>query len=421
MRERIRQFLRIGPLGRNALLGTTGLGVRAAIQAAYLVLLSRWLGAQGYGLFSGWVAIVMLVAPLSGWGIAFVLAQVVARDRATSRSLWSAALIQIVCTGSILAVVVTWIATFMPGESVGVVAVLLLGVAELIILPVAQAAASLCFALDLGVLAALAICLVPAGRLLIGLIFFLGPVSGTPSLAAFSHFCGSLVGGAVAVVALARLDGVPSWRERTSMRETLPRGSAYATGALVGQSYQEVDKALMLQLLGANVVGPYTAAFRVVSVFALPVSALVSAALPKLFAAYQRPGSPPVLKAIVTASAIYGLVAAVAVAFVAPLTPHIFGSGFSEATRYLFLLSPWPILFALHQCVAMGLTTSGHQQVRVLVEGAGLVLIVSLNLLLLRRIGATASILALLAGEALMALVCWWVLSRARRMPVQKT
>ena len=44
--------IRIGRLGRNAMLATAALGARLLIQVGYLILLSRWLGPQGYGLFA---------------------------------------------------------------------------------------------------------------------------------------------------------------------------------------------------------------------------------------------------------------------------------------------------------------------------------------------------------------------------------
>jgi len=357
---------------------------------------------------------VMLIAPFSGWGIRYVLSHRIARDRGTSRSLWASALVQVTATGIVLVGFVALIASFLLKQHIDIVSMVMLGLAELVMLPVAQVASALLLALDRGLPAALAICIVPAGRLVSGIAFWTMVARRTPDVVAVSHLFGSLAGIAVVLLLVARIVGPPAWRERQRMRETIPGGAAYAAGAMVGSAYQEVDKVLMLQLLGAAIVGPYTAAFRVISVFALPVSALASAALPRLFAMHGQPDAPPTLKAVVIASTSYGLVAGMVAVCVAPLMPYIFGSGFSDTTRYLLLLSPWPILFALHQAAAMGLTASHRQHERVLLEGAGFVLIAALNLLLLYPIGAAASVLALLAGEAFMALGCWLCLHRAR-------
>src|SRR5579859_3680750 len=93
--EGLMSWLGIGRLGRNALLSTMGLGTRAVIQAAYLIVLSHWMGPKGYGLFAGSVAAAILMAPISGWGIAVVLSQHVSRDRTKSQSLWAAAILQV--------------------------------------------------------------------------------------------------------------------------------------------------------------------------------------------------------------------------------------------------------------------------------------------------------------------------------------
>lgn len=415
--QRIAPNVRVGRLGRNAAYGSIGLGLRAVIQAGYLVLLSRWMGAQGYGLFAGSVAVVSLVAPFSGWGITYVLSRRVARDRASSRALWASAMGQVVFTGTVMTTAIVLASGLLLQERIDILSMVLIGLAEMVILPLAQAGTSLCFAVGRGLAAAFAICLVPAGRLFTGIAFMAMGAGRTPALVATSHFIGSLVGIAGTIVLIASVDGWPAWRERLRLRETLKEGAAFAVGSLVGISYQEVDKVMMLQLLGAAVVGPYTAAFRVVSVFALPVSALMSAALPRLFATHGGPEGSRMLRHVVVASIAYGLLATLVAAGIAPLMPRIFGAGFAEATRYLLLLSPWPILFALHQATATGLTAFGRQHARVAVEGFGMLVVVVLNALLLRRMGAGASVLALLAGEACMAMACSWLLRRGVRKP----
>lgn len=410
--------LRIGRLAQNAVYGSVGLGTRAVIQAAYLILLSRWMGAQGYGLFAGSVAAVMLIAPLSGWGVSYVLSQGVARDRAVSRPLWATALVQIVLTGTLLAVVVIVATAFGMKERISVISMLLVALAELVILPMAQVCTSLCFALDRGIPAAVAICIVPVGRLLMALVFVAMGAAGTPSVVAFSHFGGSIAGIIGSVLLIACIDGWPAWRKRWRLKKTVSRGTAYAVGAMVGTSYMEVDKVLMLELLGAAVVGPYTAAFRVASVFALPISALMGAALPKLFAARGVVQGRSTLKAIALASFGYGLVAMVVAACVSPLMPSIFGADFASASKYLVWLAPWPVLFALHQAAATGLTGFDRQRARVFIESGGLILVVVLNVGLLKNVGAEASVLALLAGEAFMAALCWGRIGVLKRRSV---
>jgi O-antigen/teichoic acid export membrane protein len=400
-----------GRLARNTIYSTFGLVVRAVIQACYLILLSRRMGSHDYGLFAGSVAVAILVAPLSGWGVAYVLAQQVSRDPSRARALWATALVQIGLSGAALILIVMLVSATVLGERIDALSMLMLAIAELVALPAAQVATTLCVVLGRGAAAASVICLVPAGRLMVvtASFFFLG-AAPSPSHVAASHFIGSLAGVAAAMAVIARVEGKPAWRNRLSVPRAIGHGSQYAVGSLVGTSYPEIDKVLLLQLAGAAVVGTYTVAFRVMAVLLLPISALVSNALPRLFAAQSGRDRLHILKAVSMAATGYAVVAAIAAFLFAPFAPDIFGPSFTESSRYLELMCVWVILFALHQCAATGLTGSGRQWARIAVEAGGVVAIVVINLIAIPALGGRGSILALLVSEVLMAGGCWALL-----------
>jgi O-antigen/teichoic acid export membrane protein len=407
--------LRIGRIGRNTLFSSAGLGLRALIQAGYLILLSRWMGPEGYGFFAGSVAAVILLGPLCGWGVAYLLSDRVGRDGSMLAPLWATALVQVMLTGLLLVGLVLLVSAWWLGQRVSASAMLLLALAELVALPVANMATSASLAVDRGVAAACAMCLVPAGRLIVAATFILLGWQGAPDGVAAMHFGGSVAGALVALWLVARLGGSPAWRQRLPLRQATAEGTRYAVGALVGTSYQEIDKVLMLQLLGATAVGTYTAAFRVVSVFVLPVAALMGVALPRLYAARGSAEASRIHRAVALAAIGYAVVATLVAAMVSPLLPYVFGADFAASSKYMLMLSLWIIPFALHQYAATGLTTCGRQGARVAIESAGLLLVVALNLWLLRAFGRGGAVAALLVTEAFMAAGCWIVLSRLKR------
>lgn len=407
--------LGIGRLGRNAILSTVGLGVRAVIQAGYLLVLSHWMGAKGYGLFAGSVSAAILISPLSGWGVAVVLTQRVARDRSESRAAWATAVLQVLVSGTALIGVLMAGAAVLFTDRLDFGSMLLLGVAELVALPLAQAATSLCLALDRGAAAALSMCLVPICRLLTVVCGLLVGIDGSASHVSWLHFGGSIIGALIAYVLVVGVDGSPRWSLRLPMRAVAQDGTRYAVGAVVSTSYLEVDKVLLLQVLGATVAGTYTAAFRVMSVFALPVAALISAALPRLFAQHGTRAGGRTLKIITLSGVGYALVATLVAVVISPWMPQIFGASFSASSHYLLMLAPWTVLYALHQAGATGLTAFNCQMWRIGVETAGFVLVVVLNLALYPSVGASGAAWALLLAEVFMASCCWWVLRRASR------
>src|SRR5690242_17218200 len=300
--------LQIGRLGKNSIYGTVGLTVRAIIQAGYLLLMSRWLGVTGYGIFAGSVALAVLLAPLASWGMPLLLAKWAARNRLSAGGMWATALIQIVVIGSLLSALML-VVSMMFHQAIGTWSMLLLGASELILLPIAQAATAQCFAFERGVASLVAMCMVPTFRLMAALAAVLAGCKGIPTVAAFMHLTGSILGCAASVWLVSTVVGWPAWGKRLSIWESAQEGASYAVGGLVGTSYLEVDKVLMLQLLGGAIVGPYTVAFRVISLFGMPVLALISATLPRLMASHRTPGQAKTFRLVLTSALLYGCAA----------------------------------------------------------------------------------------------------------------
>ena len=370
---------RPGRLGQNTLLGAGGLGTRAVIQAAYLLIVSRWLGAEGYGLFAGSVALVILGAPLANWGSGLLLTRYIAQDRGNSRAMWATALVQTGVIGGLLVIIVLVISALLL-QGLSLTPMLLLALSELLLLPAAHAATSQCYALERGIASAVVMCLVPLGRTLAILGFIAIGLTGTPDHAATAHFIGSLLGLVAVIAVMATVDGLPAWRARLPFRAAFRQGSAYAVSNVAGNSYQEVDKILILQMLGAAVLGPYTVAFRVASIFLMPLTALIGASLPRLMARTKSSDERArTYRAMLLSAVGYGVLAGAGIMIAAPWVPHVFGSGYALATHYLTLLALWPALFALRHCLATHLTANHRQAVRSCVEIMGLGVVVLLN------------------------------------------
>lgn len=413
---------RPGQLWQNTLLGTAGLGARAVIQTAYLLIVSRWLGAEGYGLFAGSVALVILGAPLANWGSGLLLTRYIAQDRGSSRAMWATALVQTGTIGSLLITIVLVISALLLQQGLSLTPMLFLALSELLLLPAAHAATSQCYALERGITSAVVMCLVPFGRALAMLGFIAIGIAGTPDHAATAHFIGSLLGLVAVIAVIAAVDGLPTWRSRLPLRDALRQGSAYAVSNMAGNSYQEVDKIMILQMLGAAVVGPYTIAFRVSSIFLMPVTALIGACLPRLMAhAKSSDERMQTYRAMLLSSAGYGVMAGVGIVIVAPWASRLFGSDYALASHYLALLALWPSLFALRHCLATYLTANHRQTVRSCVEIMGLGSVVLLNFLLLPRMGVEAAVFTLLVTEVLMAVVMTLLIKQGRHAGNHRT
>lgn len=392
---------RIGRLGKNAIFAAAGLGTRSVIQAAYLFIASRWLGDESYGWFAGSVALVILAAPLANWGSTYLIPRYIAKNPHASRGIWATALTQTTIIGSLLTIGMMILSEAILKQSLPITSLFLLAVSELILLPAAHAATSQCFALEHGRASAISICLVPAGRTIAMICAIASGISATPNHAALAHFLGSVFGLTLAVCLVMRIDGWPDWSSRLSIKEATYQGTNYALSNVAGISYQEADKILMLQILGAVAVGNYTVAFRIASVFVLPISAVISAFLPRLMARIEvNDGSFTYTYRIMLIAAIsYSILAGLCCVFIAPLMPELFGFNYKQSTDYVLLLSPWPFLYALRQCLATKMTAMNQQSFRSATDILGFFIIVGLNIALLPIKGVHAAIISLLLTE----------------------
>lgn len=402
---------RVGRLGMNTVWTTAALGLRAVMQAAYLILLSRAMGPNEYGLFAGSVAAAVLLAPLSGWGVSMLVSERVGKSAAAGRGMWAGALAQTSWTGGLLAILVLLCALGLPGRlAVGPMALLVLS--ELVVLPMTQSASTLMLALGRGAAGSIVVCIVPAFRLAAVGAWMLASDDLDGSHVAAMHAIGSIAGGAFVMGIVRRVVGAADWQARPTLREMVARGRAYALGLLVGTSYTEVDKVLLLQLASATVAGLYTAAFRVAAVLAIPVTALASNALPRLFATVGTPQWSRMFRAVFVAATMYAVGIAVVAFLAAGWLPAIFGQAFAPSTPLLRMLCPWIVLYATHLVLAMALTSLGQQRTRVAIETIGLCLVVTVNVALIPSLGARGAVYALLATDATVAMACALVLLR---------
>lgn len=396
---------------------TSGLVARAGLQAAYLVVLLRWLGVERYGLFAGSVAALMLLFPLAGWGMGNVFMERSAGDTEGRAGLWVRTGRQALATSALVAVAGLLGVGLALGIRLELAALAPLALAELVALPLAQFAATSLVATGRSGASAVAVCAVPAARLAGAVAVVAAGVAPSLQVLALTHCAGSLL-AATLVLAVARhviaAGSAGRGGARPGPRELVRDGAPYAAAALASQSYTELDKVFVLQMLGPGIAGTYTAAFRVVSVLVIPINALVSNSLPRLFEAERAGGAPHLIRKLVLAATAYGLLASLAAAAFAPFMPRVFGPEFAESSRFVWMLAAWMPLAALHLGGAAALVGAGGKRTRLAIETVGLAVVAALNLAWLPRLGASGAVAALLVAEAGMALACWISLRRRR-------
>ncbi|MEJ5349315.1 MAG: lipopolysaccharide biosynthesis protein [Desulfosoma sp.] len=375
------------------------LGLRAAFQAVTVVLLARWLGASGYGVFVAALAVASFFTPIAAMGMPAVLLRDGARhcDRLPwllMRSLRLSLLAIIACV-----IMATLAQRWSLPPSAPLWALVFLAAGEIaggawteIFARTAQAKAqSHRFGAILAGLAAVR---------LSALLFLaaLGPPTPCAWMLAFG--LSSLV-----YVALLTLGAWPllghikqAGFAPTTWKETGPavrEGFPFVTGALAFRLQAEFNKPVLAHL-GYAQAGAFSIAQRAVDFAALPLAALQEALWPRFFAAAN-----PRQRAIRTGALLVLLAAATgsALALAAPLLPSLLGHDYQEAGQVLVWLALLP---ALQVCRNLGnawLMALGYSHLLTVVYVLAAVAGVTSTLMWVPRYGLHGAMAAAYSGD----------------------
>jgi O-antigen/teichoic acid export membrane protein len=200
--------------------------------------------------------------------------------------------------------------------------------------------------------------------------------------------------------------GRPRLGFRTASLLALLKGTMrYAPSALQVPVYARADVIVLGLLAGAAAVGLYSAAFRIVFLLIVLANLAALALLPLIGSLHAtsperyRAAYHTVLRAVV----LVVMPAAFGLALIAPqLIAFVFGPAFADAAGVLRLLSALVILFPLRALLAIFLTTANLQGARATIEWAAAAVVWVACLLLVPTAGVHGAALALLLGEATM-------------------
>lgn len=392
----------IGSLGISATTMSIALFLRGAILALYLVAITHWLGLEDYGTFTAAVTTSAILAPFAGWGAAQLLMQRISARPGLLAFELRAAIWQLTFAGIVLSAISLLIAQLL-SVKMGAAALLMMSASELVLLPVTLLVATAYQAVGDTRRAAVAICLSPMMRLLtLSVIIAIG-VRGSSTAAVLIHLAGTLLATFVSLHMMKPLrgSGVIHARQRDRLARVV-RGTRYALGNAAGSSYLEIDKLLIIAFVGSGALGSYIVAFRVATLAGMPIAGLSSVVLPRLFAAKSPAQRAAIARAMLIVSAIYGALATVALVLASPWLPYVFGKDFGDTSRYLLLLSPWPMLYACKIALATQLTGSGEQGARAIIESGGVTVAALTGWMIIASHGPEGAAIVLLATEASM-------------------
>jgi len=412
-------------LARNTVWMTAGQGLRLVIQALYFVEIARSLGTRNYGAFVSVVALVGIVFPFGTLGSGNLLVKNVARDKFQFPVYWGRALAFTLVIGTLLLIGVCAIARFVLPPTIPVLLVALVATSDILGLNLITISSQAFQAFELLNWTAAITVMMSAGRLAGAVIL----IAVHPHPTALQW--GFLYLGATAVVALISLClactklGFPRFVFSRFLGE-IREGSYFSTSQSAQTIYNDIDKTMLARLSTLEATGIYGAAYRIIDVSFVPVSALLWSSYPNFF----RAGSDGVAATwnfavpLLRRALLYSLTVCAALLASANLLPHFLGTEYAAAAEALRWLAVLPVLKAVHYFFSDTLTGSGHQGVRTSIQICVALTNVFINLWLIPAYSwrgaawssiASDSALALAAGTAV------FILSRRSAASVDST
>jgi PST family polysaccharide transporter len=221
------------------------------------------------------------------------------------------------------------------------------------------------------------------------------------------------VGALVYVIVHFRIGGYTCSRE--SLREVVAPGWPIFLNNLFGCLYTTVNMTLLGLYAADETVGYFSAAQRLVMalimVVVLPVSTTVYPEISRRFEASKKEGMV-FLKRVMLYAGIAAAVVSIATYIAAPLAIRlVYGQGFTPAVDILRWLSPIPFLVMTATLLTVqGLYGMGLQKWAPWVGGILAVLCISMNMILIPRIGVAAVCISWVVAEILECLMSGLIL-----------
>lgn len=412
-----------GAIARGTIRTTFILGLYTLVQAATLLLIARMLGPYQFGAFAGVAALAVLLGTLSTFGTNIVLLGEVAKDAARREQILPYAIpITLACGAALLILYLAVCILALQMAGIPWPVLLAIGITELWLQPLVNLAVYEHHGLGRIAGSQLLKILPLALRLLAVIAISLLQVSTPLSVYALVYPVLSLVALLIALRTLpAPWPAFNLWR-LPSIGE-LREAAGFATLAITASGPGELDKTLAAKLLPLPVAGVYSAGARAIVATTLPINAMMTSALPRLFReGSDQPGrNNRLLLRILGVTLVYTALITCVLWLVAPAFEWLFGSkyhGLGETIRWLCLTVPG---LALRMVAGTILMTVGRPWVRVGFEIIGLVVLAVAAIVLTQQFGALGMPLALACSEWAMALISValiWRHMKRSRMPL---
>lgn len=396
---------------------TGGFAMKAALQAAYFVIVARALGVSGLGAFAAALAIVSILAPFSGLGAGNIVVMRTARRVELFAEQFGTGLVAIVLTGGLLAgAAVVFGDAIFPGSAIAA-ALPWVAAAELGAGRVTDLVTHCYQAHERPRAAALTVLADSGSRALAAVLFVAVGARADASVWAAWYFVASALAAAAVLAFCSRQLGRPRFA-RESARAIARHGLFYSIGSASQTIYADIDKTMLARFDSVSIAGFYTGAYRLVAFLTTPIIAFVYVANPWFFRTGER--DPGAVWDLVQRSrryvVLYGASTAVLCFLAVPvIVPAILGGSFRHSGDIVRWLALLPLIQGIHVLYGNALMGVGRQPLRSAIQAGTAAINAGLNVWLITSYSWRGAVIATLLSEGLLAVAMVVLLRQATR------
>jgi O-antigen/teichoic acid export membrane protein len=378
------------------------------MQAAYFTIVTRVLGSENFGSFTGVTAMAALVYPFAALGNEHLLIQYVSRDRSCFRTYWGNALVVILYTSLVLTFILLLLSPLFMPKSVSSVEIFLILLADLTCLAIFELCSKCFLAVGLvknsAKLQTVYICAKLMAAIFLAVLFD----EASTLTWAILYLLSTLLVAIGSVTIVNFLIGFPR-PVLSKLKGQIGQGVYFSISASAQNVNSYADQTMLLSMSSKQDTGIYAAAYRFIEFGYTPIYVTLAATYPRFF----KQGASGIgatfafARSLLPAGIAYGAIVVISYQVFAPLLPMILGSEYTEAIDALRWLAPLPFIAIFQLLAADTLTGAGLQKVRSIIQAGSAFLNIGLNLWLIPRYSWKGAAWATLTSDSLRAVFLW--------------
>ncbi|MDR3323248.1 MAG: lipopolysaccharide biosynthesis protein [Zoogloeaceae bacterium] len=330
-----------GPIARATLKTSAVLLLRLLVQAAFLLMVTRLLGTEMFGVFSGVAALAVLLGGMANAGTHLVLFSEVSVDPGRRDAVLRYALpISFVAGVSLLSIYVALALPLLWQTGLPIDIALAIGLGESMLQPFIMLIAMEMLAHNKTARSQLLLTLPLFIKLSAVFLIYLFVSENRLQIFSWSYLASIFLAFVIAKRHFS--EKWPTWRTwRLPTLSELRHTSGYAILQFTASAPLEADKTLALRLLPLHTAGVYATGTRIICALVLPITAMIYSALPRLYRQHAETSSDKkkLYHWVFLATLVYSISIAIALAVIAPLFTFLFDASYADLTKMLQLLA----------------------------------------------------------------------------------